>query len=80
MDFDKLQDFFLWNLLINIIIYFISLIAVFSLRGLMYKVHAKLFGVSEEAISKVVYLYFGIYKIFIIFFSLAPWIAIQIIK
>ena len=80
MDLEKLQNFFLWSLLINLAIYIISLIAILSLRGFMYKMHGKLFGLSEETIKKFVYAYLGIYKIFINFFNLAPWIAIQIIK
>ena len=80
MDLEKLQNFFLWSLLINLAIYIVSIIAALSLRGFMCKIHGKLFGLNEEAINKTVYLYFGIYKIFINFFNLAPWIAIQIIK
>jgi hypothetical protein len=80
MGFEKLQGFLLWNLLINLAIYIIGIILVLSLRSLVCKMHGKLFGLNEDSIKKTLYLYFGIYKIFIIFFNIAPLIALQIIK
>ncbi len=80
MDIDTLQDFLLWSLLVNAGIYIISLVGVLSLRRFMYKIHAKLFGVSEETANKVVYFYLAFYKLLLIVFNLVPWIAIQIIK
>ena len=80
MDLAKLQDFFLWSFIINIAIYVIQLLFSLVLRSFMCKIQGKLFGLNEETISKIVYLYFGIYKIIIIAFFLTPWIAILIIK
>ncbi len=80
MDLAKLQDFFLWGFIINIAIYVIQLLLSLGLRGFMTKIQGKLFGLNEETISKIVYLYFGMYKIVINALFLAPWIAIQIIK
>ncbi|MCP4650771.1 MAG: hypothetical protein GY853_11940 [PVC group bacterium] len=80
MDLAKLQDFFLWGLIINIAICIIQFLLCICLRGFVIKTHGKLFGLSEEAVSKAIYNYFGIYKIVINALFLAPWIAIQIIK
>ena len=80
MDLDRLQEFLLWSLLVNTGIYMISLVGVLSLRRFMCKIHAKLFGVSEETVNKVIYLYLAIYKLLLIVFNLVPWIAIQLIK
>ena len=80
MDLDRLQDFLLWSLLVNAGIYLISLVGVLSLRRFMCKIHAKLFGVNEETVNKVIYQYLAIYKLLLIVFNLVPWIAIQIIK
>ena len=80
MDLAKLQDFFLWGFIINIAIYVIQLLLSLGLRGFMTKIQGKLFGLNEETISKILYLYFGMYKIVINALFLAPWIAIQIIK
>ena len=79
MDLDRLQDFLLWSLLLNAGIYIISLVGVLSLRGFMFKIHAKLFGVSEETVNTVVYQYLALYKLLLIVFNLVPWIAIQIV-
>ena len=80
MDLIKLQEFFLWGLIINIVIYIIQMLLSLSLRNFLSKSHGKLFGLSEEVINKTLYLYFAIYKIIINAFFLAPWIAIEIIK
>ena len=40
----------------------------------------KFFGVSEETVNEVVYLYLGMYKLFLIVFNLVPWIAIQFVN
>lgn len=80
MDLDRLQEFLLWSLLVNAGIYIISLVGVLSLRRFLWKIHAKLFGVSEETVNKVVYLYLAFYKLLLIVFNLVPWIAIQLIK
>ena len=80
MDLDRLQDFLLWSLLVNAGVYLISLVGVLSLRRFMCKIHAKLFGVNEETVNKVIYQYLAIYKLLLIVFNLVPWIAIQIIK
>ncbi len=80
MDLDRLQDFLLWSLLVNAGIYIISLVGVLSLRRFMCKIHAKLFGVSEETSNKVMYQYLAVYKLLLIVFNLVPWIAIQLVK
>lgn len=80
MDLGKIQEFLQWSLIVNLAIYIISIVLVLTLRDFMCKMHGKLFGLSEESVKKIVYLYFGIYKIIIISFNLTPWIAIQIIK
>ena len=80
MDLDRLQEFLLWSLLINAGIYIISLMGVLSMHRFMCKIHVKLFRVSQETVSKVIYLYLAIYKLLLIIFNLVPWIAIQLIK
>ena len=80
MDLEKLSDVLLWGFVINIAIYIFQLAFSLGLRRFTVKSHGKLFGLSEEAISKTLYLYFGIYKIVINGLFLAPWIAIQIVK
>lgn len=80
MDIERLQDFLLWSLLVNAGIYIISLLGVLSLRRFMCKIHAKLFGVSEETANTVMYQYLAIYKLLLIVFNFVPWIAIQLIS
>jgi len=80
MDLIRLQAFFFWGFIINLAIYLVQMLLTVRLRGFMMKSHGKLFGLSEDEISKAVYQYFGTYKIVINALFLAPWIAILIIK
>jgi hypothetical protein len=56
MDIEKLQEFFFWCMLVNIGIYAFTAIAVLVLRDFICRTQAKMFGLSEETILKVVYL------------------------
>lgn len=80
MDLLTMQDFFLWGFIVNIAIYLFQMLLSLGLRGYMVRTHSKLFGITEETIRKSLYLYFAIYKLILISFFLAPWIAILIIK
>ena len=80
MDLDKLQEFLFWSLVVNVGIYIVSLVGVLSLRRFMCKIHAALFGISQEMANKVLYQYLAIYKLLLIVFNLVPWIAIQLIN
>jgi hypothetical protein len=80
MDLKTVQDFFLWCMMINSGVYFLSTIAVFLFRDLLNTVHAKLFGFDEKTVSQSIHRYLGNFKLFITIFNFAPWIALMIIR
>jgi hypothetical protein len=80
MDLQILERFFFWSMVVNAGIYTLSAIAVVALRGFVYKVHQKLFGLDEDAVAKAVVNYLGNYKLLITVFNFTPWIAILIVK
>lgn len=80
MNIEKLQEFFLWCMLVNIGIYAFSAIAVFALRDFICKIQIKIFGLSEENVRKSMYMYLASYKLLITVFNFVPWIVILIIK
>lgn len=79
MDLSSLQNFLLWCLLINLGIYIFSAVCVMAMRRFMAGLHSKLFGISDDTASMVIYQYLGAYKLLLIVFNLVPWIAVQLI-
>ncbi len=80
MDLQTLERFFFWSLVVNAGIYTVTAIVVVMLKGFVYKVHEKLFGLDEDAVAKAVVNYLGNYKLLITVFNFTPWIVILIIK
>lgn len=80
MDFEILQRFFLWCLLVNTGIYALTAIAVLVLRDFICKIHKKLFDLDEAEVHKSTQQYLATYKLLITIFNFTPWIAILIIK
>ena len=80
MDFEKIQSFFFWCMVINIGIYLLSIAALLSMREFYANLLTKIFFLDEETIRKGMFTYVASYKLLIIIFNFVPWIAILIIK
>ncbi len=80
MDTERLQEFLLWCLLLNMGIYTFTAIASVVLRDFMSRIHEKLFGLGEETVQKTIYTYLAAYKLLIIVFNFVPWAALLIIN
>ena len=70
--------FFGWLTIVNIGIYLITVIALFSMRGFAYSINAKMFGISEDEVAKTTFKYVGAYKLLITVFCFAPWLALKL--
>lgn len=80
VDIDQLQKLFFWCLVVNTGIYTFTAIAVLLFRGILCRIHEKIFGFDEETTLKSVHRYLANYKLLITAFNFVPWIAILIIK
>jgi hypothetical protein len=80
MDTQALQEFFFWCMVVNTGIYAATAISVLVFRGLICKIHRKMFGLDEETVSRSIQQYVAAYKLLITFFNFVPWIALLIIK
>ncbi len=69
--------FFGWTTIINFVLLAVSTIAVVAMRGFISRVHAKMFGLDPEDVSRDYVRYLAQYKIAIIVFSLVPYIALK---
>ena len=80
MDIEKLQEFLLWCMIINIGIYLLVVVAWLSMRDFYIKLLNKSLDLDAEAIRAGVFTYLGNYKLLITVFNFVPWLAILIIK
>ena len=80
MDLAKLQDFFLWCMLVNTAVYAVTTIAVLVFRKFVHKIHEKIFGFDEKAVNESIHRYLATFKLLVTIFNFAPWIALMIIR
>jgi len=72
--------FFGWTTVINFVLLAVSTIALISMRGFISRVHAKMFGLNPEDVSRDYVRYLAQYKIAIIVFSMVPYIALKLMS
>lgn len=70
--------FFGWVTVVNIGIYLITVLALLAMRGFAYRMTAKMFGISEDEVVKATFRYVAAYKLLIIVFCFAPWLALKL--
>lgn len=76
MSIEQLIEFFKWMSIVNVGIFMISALLTLLMRKLLCKLHGKMFGISEEHLSVIIYCWLGMYKIMIIVFCLVPYLAL----
>ncbi len=80
MNIEILSQFFMWCSIINLGASLLVLVVVSIGKNKVYKIHSKLFNVSEEKAAETIYSSMINYKTIIFVFNIIPYIAIQIIK
>ena len=69
--------FFGWTTVINFALLAVSTIMVVAMRGLIARMHGRMFGLASADLSRAYFQYIAQYKIAIIVFSLTPYIALK---
>jgi hypothetical protein len=80
MDMAILKEFFMWCTLINLGLFMWSAIMCMACKGMIQRVHGKMFGLGPETINTMLYGFLAFYKIVFIVFCLVPWIALTIVS
>ncbi len=78
MTTETLTEFFGWVSVINIAVLLISGTLVIVMRGLISKIHSKIFGLDQKDLGRAYFQYLSQYKIAMIVLSIAPYIALKI--
>lgn len=75
---ESLTTFFGWCSVISIGVLAFSSLGLVLLRGTISKLHARLFGLSEEDLARAYFQYLAQFKIAVIMFNLVPYLALRI--
>ena len=78
MSMNEWMNFFYWCSVINFGMMLVWLVFLVTAKDIVYKIHGKLFNLTQEYLSQKIYHLFGIYKIFFIVFNLVPFIALKL--
>lgn len=70
--------FFGWLTVVNIGIYLLTVIALIGMRGWVYRMNGKMFGISEDEVARTSFKYVGAYKLLLTMFCFAPWLALTL--
>ena len=76
---ETLRAFFGWCTVINMGILIFASIVTGPMRGAIFGIHARMFGMSEADLPRAYFQYLAQYKIAIFVFNLVPYIALVII-
>ena len=80
MDIEQLVLFFRWMLTINLGIFFFSVVLSLVMKNFMISIQEKIFDVEAKSLKLSLYDFLGLYKILIIVFNLAPYIALMLVR
>ena len=76
---ETLTAFFGWCAVINIALLTFSSIMLAAMRGPISQLHARMFGLSEEDLSRAYFQYLAHFKIAILVLALVPYIALKMV-
>ena len=80
MDVSSVRDLLLWCLVINYVILLWWFGAFDFAHGWMYRLHSRWFRISEEHFDAIHYAAMAVYKIGILLFNLAPFVALLLLS
>ena len=75
---ETLTTFFGWSVLINMGLLALLTILVVLMRGWASGLHARMFGLSDDDISRSYFQFLAQYKVAIFIFSIAPYAALKV--
>lgn len=78
MTTEALTAFLGWASVVNIAVLMLSTVMLIAMRGVISKIHSRLFGLDEKDLGRAYFQYLAQYKIAIIVLNIAPYIALKI--
>jgi hypothetical protein len=78
MDINQITVFFGWCTVVNMIIYTFSALFIIVFKNFTTRLHSKIVGLDVSELPSLYFKYLGNYKIGILIFNFAPYIALKI--
>jgi hypothetical protein len=78
MNLDELREFFGWCTVINFGILLISTVAILAAGKTVARIHGRMFGTPEPDVMRIYFQYLSTYKVLVLAFNFAPWLALRI--
>lgn len=78
MTLATLTAFFGWMTVIHLAILIVAAAVIYVLGDWATGLHARMFGLRQEATRETFYNWLGAYKLLIFVFALVPWLALKI--
>lgn len=78
MTVETLATFLGWALVVNLVFYTLTAFALMAFRGLVGNMSARLFGVNRQVAIDESFAYVARFKLLVIVFFLAPWVALKL--
>jgi hypothetical protein len=75
---EAVTTFFAWTTVVNFALLLFSTIMLIAMRRTISGLHGKMFGLETADLSRAYFQYIAQYKIAIIVFSLAPYVALRL--
>lgn len=79
MTLEALTTFFGWMTVLNFGFLAVVAVALLTLRNWMTSVHARMFNLDEKALHGAYFGYLANYKLLVLVFSLAPYLALRLV-
>ena len=80
MDINTVKAFFMWCTIIDAVILGLASLMCIFFADFSYRMNHRFFSISREAFNVVLVAFIGLFKLFILMFNIAPWIALMIIS
>ena len=77
MSLETFAAFLGWCTVINVAILLVATIGIVAMRGMMVRIHSRLFGMSEPDLLRAYFRYLANYKIAIFVLNLVPYVAVK---
>ncbi|MBN2375708.1 MAG: hypothetical protein JXD22_04865 [Sedimentisphaerales bacterium] len=78
MSAEVVRDVLLWCSVINMGLLIFSFLMLSLARQWVYRIHSKMFPMTEPQFNTIIYSLLGAYKILVFVFNIVPYIAVRI--
>ena len=75
----EIRGFLMWCSVINVGLMIFSFLILTIARQWVYKMHSKMFPITEQQFNVIIYSFLGVYKLLVYMFNIIPYIAVSIV-